>query len=368
MRKILIGLVLAVALFGAAFFAEQWSFFASGPQAPHGRATIVWIEPGMRSAGIAQALQNARVIHNAALFRLGVHLRRKNAALKAGEYAIPSGSSMADIMGILASGKSIHRKLTIAEGLTSQMVHDLVRKNAFLAGPSGAPPPEGSLLPETYYFTRGTLRTAILVRMERAQSRLLAKLWPARKPNLPFQSPEQAVTLASIVEKETALPEERRHIAAVFVNRLRAGMKLQSDPTIIYGITKGYPLGRRIRESEIAAATPYNTYVISGLPPAPISNPGKDSLEAVLQPEDSQDLYFVANGTGGHVFTSSIAEHEKNVVQWRIIEQSREQPATPAPSPSGINLSLRGSADAAQPQPPKQAPRPRRHRRLRRRG
>lgn len=215
---------------------------------------------------------------------------------------------------------------------------------------------------------RGTARAAILARMGRAQARLLANLWPARKPNLPFQSPEQAVILASIVEKETALPEERRHIAAVFINRLKVGMKLQSDPTIIYGITKGYPLGRRIRESEIAAATPYNTYVIAGLPPAPICNPGKDSLEAVLQPEDSQDLYFVANGTGGHVFTASIAEHEKNVAKWRAIQQSREQPGIAAPASSGLNLSLRGSADAAQPQPSKQAPRPHRHRRLRRRG
>jgi UPF0755 protein len=368
MRRALIAFIILLLLAVAAFFAEQWSFFAPGPQALHGRSTIVWIEPGMRSAAIAQALQNARVIHNAALFRLGVQLRRKNTALKAGEYAIPSSSSMADIMGILAGGKSIQHKLTIAEGLTSQMIYDVVRKDPLLTGDAGTLPPEGTLLPETYYYMRGTPRPAILARMTRAQARLLAKLWPARKPNLPFQSPEQAVTLASIVEKETALPEERRHIAAVFINRLRAGMKLQSDPTIIYGITKGYPLGRRIRESEIAAATPYNTYVIAGLPPAPICNPGKDSLEAVLQPEDSQDLYFVANGTGGHVFTASIAEHEKNVAKWRAIEQSREQPGTVGAAASASNLSLRGSADTVQPPPPKEAPRAHRHRHWKRRG
>lgn len=368
MRKLLTGLLLVLALAVAAFFAEQWSFFAPGPPAAHGRATIVWIKPGMRSAAIAQELQNAGVVRSAALFRLGVQLRGKNAALKAGEYAIPSGSSMAAIMGILASGKSIQHKLTIAEGLTSQMVYDVVRDDALLSGKAGAVPPEGSLLPETYYYMRGTPRAAILARMTRAQRRLLSKLWPARKLNLPFQSPEQAVILASIVEKETALPEERRHIAAVFINRLRLGMKLQSDPTIIYGITKGYPLGRRILESEISAATPYNTYVIAGLPPTPICNPGKDSLKAVLQPEDSQDLYFVANGTGGHVFTASIAEHEKNVAKWRAIEQSTErQESAPAAEPA-VNPALRGAASDVPPRPPKGPPRVHRHRRLRHRG
>ena len=353
MRRVLVLLIVIAALAVAAFFAEQLSFFAPGPAARHGNATVVLIEPGERSSAIAQQLQNAGVVRNAALFRLGVQLRRKNAALKAGEYAIPSGSSMAELMGILASGKSIQHKLTIAEGLTSRMIYDAVSRDRLLRGTPGALPAEGTLLPETYLYTRGTSRAALLARMARAQQHLLAKLWPARKPELPFQSPEQALTLASIVEKETALPEERRHVAAVFINRLRLGMKLQSDPTIIYGITKGYPLGRRIRESEIVAATPYNTYVITGLPPAPICNPGKDSIAAVLQPDNSSDLYFVANGTGGHVFTASIAEHEKNVEKWRAIQQSREQPTAPPPvQPPGV-LSLRGAADTA---PPPQKP------------
>jgi UPF0755 protein len=365
MRRAIAVLLVLVALAVAAFFAEQWSFFARGPQALHGQATIVWIKPGMRSAAIAQELQNRGVVRNAALFRLGVQLRRKNAALKAGEYVIPSGSSMASVMGILASGKPVQHKLTVAEGLTSQMIYDVVHKAVLLTGNAGAVPAEGTLLPETYYYMRGTARSAILVRMARAQQRLLAKLWPARKPDLPFKSPEEAVTLASIVEKETALPE-RRHIAAVFINRLRLGMKLQSDPTIIYGITKGYPLGRRIRESEIAAATPYNTYVIDGLPPGPICNPGKDSLEAVLQPGDSKDLYFVANGTGGHVFTASIAEHEKNVAKWRAIEVARTAGASAAVAPAAptASISLRPASDTTAPKaPPPQHRRKTRHRR-----
>jgi UPF0755 protein len=217
-------------------------------------------------------------------------------------------------------------------------------------------PAEGSLLPETYLFIRGTTRAELLQRMARAQQRFLAKQWPARSANLPFASQQDAVTLASIVEKETAIPEERRHIAAVFINRLKAGMKLQSDPTVIYGLTKGYPLGRGIRESELQAATPYNTYVISGLPPTPICNPGKASLEAVLQPEASDDLYFVANGSGGHVFTSSIQEHEKNVARWRQIEQQKGAVAPSAPQ-----------AFAPKPPPAAQATPPRQHLALRHR-
>jgi UPF0755 protein len=345
MRRFLIAILILGLLGASGFFAEQWSFFAPGPPASRGRVTIVWIKPGEGSAAIGQQLQNARVIRNAALFRLGVRLRGKNAALEAGEYAFPSSASMADIMGILIEGKSIQHRLTAAEGLTSRMIHDIVERDAALVGAVGAVPPEGTLLPETYLFIRGTTRAQMLARMARAQQRLIAKLWAARAPNLPFKLPEDAITLASIVEKETAIPEERQHVAAVFINRLRLGMKLQSDPTIIYGITGGYPLGRGIRESELAAPTPYNTYVIAGLPPTPICNPGKNAISAVLQPENSNDLYFVANGTGGHVFTSSIAEHERNVARWRQIEQTMTAvPAQPAPLPN-LNSPLRGTSD-----------------------
>jgi UPF0755 protein len=192
-------------------------------------------------------------------------------------------------------------------------------------------PEEGTLLPETYLFTRGATRVDMLGRMKKARDKLLGKLWPERAADLPFTTEEQAITLASIVEKETAIPAERRHIAAVFANRLRLGMKLQSDPTIIYDVTGGYPLGRGIRESELERASPHNTYAIPGLPPTPICNPGKDSIAAVLNPVASNDLYFVANGTGGHVFSATIAEHEQNVAKWRAIENPAPPPPPPPP-------------------------------------
>jgi UPF0755 protein len=280
----------------------------------------VLIVPGDGVAGIAQKLARSGAIANAELFKWGVRLRGEAPQLKAGEYALPPHASLADIAGILMSGKSLQHKLTAAEGLTSDMIYQLVKNDPELQGDAGGVPPEGSLLPETYLFTRGTTRAEIIRRMERAQAKFLDTHWDLRSADLPFDSPAEALILASIVEKETALPDERRHIAAVFVNRLRRGMKLQSDPTIIYGLTKGYPLGRGIRESELTRATPFNTYVIDGLPPTPICNPGKDSIAAVLAPAVSNDLYFVADGTGGHVFSDNIAEHERNVAKWRQIE------------------------------------------------
>ncbi|HEY4114540.1 MAG TPA: endolytic transglycosylase MltG [Rhizomicrobium sp.] len=352
MRRFFLFIVVLALVGAGAFYGEQWNFFRPGPPAPKGNGTVVLINPGEHSATIAASLQNAGVIRNAGLFRLGARLRGEQSALKAGEYAIPSGASMADVMGILIAGKSIEHKLTAAEGLTSDMIYELVVKDPVLTGSAGPEPAEGSLLPETYVFTREMTRAHMLALMHQAQGKLIAKLWPSRAANLPFRTPEQAVTLASIVEKETAIPDERPHIAAVFINRLRLGMKLQSDPTIIYGITRGYPLGRGIRESELEAATPYNTYVIDGLPPTPICNPGKASIAAVLQPEKSDDLYFVANGSGGHVFTASISEHEKNVARWRHIEQATRasQSAGPAPEPNS-SVALRGSTGGNGSQP-----------------
>jgi UPF0755 protein len=284
---------------------------------------VVMVKPGDRVATISGNLQKAGVIANADLFRIGLRIRSQQTQLKAGEYGFPAHVSMADVTGILISGKSIEHKLTAAEGLTSQMIYDIVKKDPVLVGAAGAVPEEGSLLPETYLFTRGMTRTQLLNKMHEAQKELMDANWPARIGNLPIKTPREAIILASIVEKETGIPEERRHIAAVFENRLRLGMKLQSDPTIIYGITKGYPIGRRIRQSEITGATPYNTYVIPGVPAGPICNPGKDAILAVLNPEASDDLYFVANGTGGHVFSATMAEHEKNVANWRKIHDAQ---------------------------------------------
>jgi UPF0755 protein len=238
---------------------------------------------------------------------------------------------MGAIASILASGKSIEHKLTVAEGLTSDMVWKLVENDPELVGDAGPVPAEGTLLPETYLFTRGETRAHMLARMAAAQAKFLDGKWVARDSGLPVKSVREAITLASIVEKESALPEERRHVASVFVNRLKMGMKLQSDPTIIYDVSRGYPLGRGIRQSELDAATPYNTYVIPGLPPGPICNPGKDSLDAVFNPEQSKDLYFVATGQGGHVFSATVEGQARNVAAYRAFERRQQVTGSAGP-------------------------------------
>jgi len=321
-------LVIALVILTAGVVEWLYAGFAApGPVAPHGSETVVLIKSGSGLHGVAEALADAGVVLKPGIFQIGVRLHGETSALKAGEYAIPTHASMFDIMNILIAGHSIEHKLTVAEGLTSQMAYDLVKTDPVLVGDAGPLPAEGALLPETYVYTRGTTRGEIVGQMEKAQAALVDRLWAQRAANLPIKTKEEAVILASIVEKESAIAEERRHVASVFVNRLRLGMKLQSDPTIIYGITRGYPLGRRIRQSEIERATPYNTYAIAGLPQGPICNPGKDSIEAVLNPADTKDLYFVADGTGGHVFAATVEEQAKNVAKWRQIEKEQN----PAP-------------------------------------
>lgn len=330
MRKF-IALAIALAVLSAGVVEWVYAGFAApGPAARHDGETVVLIKGGAGLHGVAQALADSGVVLKPDLFKLGVRLHGETSALKAGEYAIPSHASMYDVMNILIAGHSIEHKLTVAEGLTSRMAYDLVKADPVLAGDAGPLPPEGALLPETYLFTRGATRGEIVAKMQKAQQEVLDELWAKRAANLPIATKEEAVVLASIVEKETSIPAERRHIASVFVNRLRLGMKLQSDPTIIYGITKGYPLGRRIRQSEIDRPTPFNTYAIAGLPPQPICNPGKDSIAAVLNPADTKDLYFVADGTGGHVFAATSDEQVKNVARWRKIEKQLEGTSIPA--------------------------------------
>ncbi len=327
MNRIIAILIAVAVIVAGAFEWEAANFHAPGPAA---KETVILIEPRSGVSAISHRLEDAHVIKHAYLFWIGVRLRGEAAALKAGEYAIPPKASLKAIADILISGKVVQHKLTAAEGLTSQMIYDIVKNDKALEGDAGAVPEEGVLLPETYLFTRGTTRAELLARMKAAQAALLAKLWPGRAADLPIQTQQQALILASIVEKESAIPSERRHIASVFVNRLRIGMPLQSDPTIIYGITKGYPLGRAILESEIKAPTPFNTYAIAGLPPLPICNPGADSIAAVLNPDQTPDLYFVADGTGGHVFSATIAGHEKNVANWRKI-RGQQKLSPPAP-------------------------------------
>lgn len=308
-------------LAGIAFYGWQ-AFYAPGPTAREGTETVVLLEPGLGLKAIAKRLADAGVVRDDTFFWANVYANDKASALKAGEYAFPSGATMEQVMNIIVEGKSILHKLTVAEGLTSAMIVKLVADDPVLKDSATEVPAEGTLLPETYLFTRGQTRAKLLADMKAAHDKVLDDLWEKRKENLPIKTKEEAVTLASIVEKETGIASERPRVAAVFVNRLRKGMKLQSDPTIIYGLTKGVPLGRGIRQSELEKDTGYNTYIIDGLPPTPIANPGRAALEAVLNPPDTNELYFVADGSGGHAFAATVEEHNKNVAAWRKIEKS----------------------------------------------
>ena len=280
----------------------------------------VVIPAGTGTRDIAAMLEKEGVVHSSELFLAALavdRLRGVGGHLKAGEYAIPQGASIRDVISILRSGKAIVHKVTIPEGFSVVQVLERLRRHPELTGEITIRPEEGSLLPDTYVFQRGETRDSIIRRMQEAQKRLLDELWPKRAPDLPFTTRREAIILASIVEKETSVPEERPRVAAVFINRLKKGIRLQSDPTIIYGITKGKPLGRPIRKSEIEAKTPWNTYRFKGLPPTPIANPGRDAIAAVLNPAKTDDLYFVADGTGGHVFAATLEEHNRNVRKWR---------------------------------------------------
>lgn len=333
MRRFLLVLVV-LGIIAAGAVGWIWiAWDAPGPAAASGNETVILIPAHSRTHDIASMLEQKGVVRQGLLFELGAHLKGVAPRLKAGEYAIPSTASMGTIAGILVEGKSIQHKLTAAEGLTSEMIWNLVKADPVLVGDAGPMPAEGTLLPETYLFTRGHTREALLAQMAKAQQHFLQEKWDGRAEGLPFTSPREAIILASIVEKETRLPEERRHVASVFINRLRNGMKLQTDPTIIYDLTRGYPLGRGIRQSELEAATPHNTYVIAGLPPGPISNPGKDSIAAVLNPLETKDLYFVATGQGGHVFAATNEEQARNVAAYRVFEHQSQAPE-PVPPPA----------------------------------
>lgn len=315
----LLGLVLA----GAVFLYGKHRFEAAGP---HGEARIVMLDQGLGVRAIATRLDKAGVVSDPLIFLAGVRFYGAEGDLKAGEYEIPAHASMAAIMRILREGRSILHRITIPEGLTSEQIMLLVDANPVLEGETPPPPPEGTLLPETYSFTRGATRKEIVSQMEAAAKALMDELWDKRAEDLPFDTREEAITLASIVEKETGLASERPRVAAVFVNRLNVPMRLQSDPTIIYGLVGGKgALGRPIRRSELDRHTPYNTYLVDGLPPTPICNPGRASIEAVLNPPETDELYFVADGTGGHAFSKTLSEHQQRVREWRQIERRQAQ-------------------------------------------
>lgn len=312
----LAGVLVLVALVGLVVYR------APGPRSPGRHPTTVIFRKGAHVAEIAGELQRAHVVRSSALFMAAAQLTGAAHALKAGEYAFPSGASLAAVIRKLRIGDIVHHRITVPEGLTSRQVLDILMHADVLTGAVGVPP-EGSVLPDTYEVVRGDSRAAVLKRMMDADARLLAELWDKRRPALPYANVGQAVILASIVEKETAIPSERPRIAAVYLNRLRQGMKLEADPTVIYGVDGGAPLGHPLRESELQTPNPYNTYLNPGLPPAPIDNPGRASLAAVMDPPSTAELYFVANGAGGHVFSATLSEHQKNVERWRKIEHER---------------------------------------------
>ena len=320
------GTLLALALLAtaAAFGGWVWlndQFDAAGPA---GEDETVLLPRGAGLIAIAEQLEREALVRDADLFRLMVMIDGGDRALRAGEFAIPPGASMAEVYEILRSADTIQHPITAAEGLTTAMIVEIINGADVLTGEITEVPREGALLPETYLVDRGTPRQAVIDRMAAAQDALLDELWPQRADDLPFDTREEAIILASIVEKETGLGGERPLVAGVFVNRLNRGMRLQSDPTIIYGITEGYPLGRGIRRSELDDAdNAYNTYQIDGLPPTPIANPGEAAIRAVLSPPQTEYLFFVADGTGGHAFAETYAEHNRNVAQWRRIERDR---------------------------------------------
>jgi len=305
------------------------AYFGPGPKAASGPATTVILTRGSNLANIAGALDKAKVISSPTLFMVAAKVSGASRSLKAGEYRIASHEPMARILSDIHRGRFVRHVVTVPEGFTSQMVADVLMAEPLLTGPAVAPP-EGAILPNTYEIQRGETRAEVLLRMENAQTKLLKQLWAHRAPGLPYKSPQEAVTLASIVEKETAVNGERPRIAAVFLNRLARGMKLESDPTIIYGLTQGRALGRPILASEVTRPTPYNTYVIAGLPPTPIANPGKAALEAVANPSRTKELYFVADGTGGHVFAETLEEHNENVARYRAWQKKQAEEAAQA--------------------------------------
>ena len=314
--------LLAAILVGAGGYFAWREATRPGPLAEN---AVVLFAPGTSVAAIAAALEKAGAVRDARLFVAAVRVRDKAGALKAGEYEIPAGASVVEIIDLLERGKSILHRLTAPEGKTTKQVLALIAAHDVLEGDITLTPGEGELLPETYSFTRGQTRDGVIADMMTARKAVVDELWEKRANDLPIMTKDEAVILASIVEKETGVAGERPLIAAVFVNRLRRGMRLQSDPTIIYGLTGGEPLGRGLRKSELERATPYNTYLIAGLPPTPIANPGRASIEAVLNPADSDYLFFVADGTGGHVFAPTLEEHNRNVVKWRRIERRQQE-------------------------------------------
>src|SRR3979490_2032202 len=313
-----------------------------------------------KTRDIAETLQREGVIDvNPWAFLGATFALKASSELKPGEYAFQKNASLRDVIGIIVEGKVVQHAVTVPEGLTSEQIVARLSDNDIFAGSIKEIPREGTLLPETYKFPRGTTRDQVIARMQQTQKRVLAEIWERRNADIPIKTPEQLVTLASIVEKETGKADERTRVAAVFVNRLRQRIKLQSDPTIIYGLVGGKgTLGRPIKRSEIQQPSPYNTYVVDGLPPGPIANPGRASLEAAANPARTRDLFFVADGTGGHAFPETYDQHQKNVAKLRTMEKQIQNDTVeptddPPPAAAGAPVDANPTATTTKPAPPK---------------
>ncbi len=333
-------LSMLIALVVVAGFVAMVAVFAFNAEAsragPAEAETAFTVERGQSAAGIGAALEAQGLIRDSLMFRIATRAFAQGQSLQAGEYAIPAGASVRDIVRLMAEGDVVDHAITFPEGVTIATVMRILGESDVLTGDLPEAPPEGSVLPETYHVQRGMTRAALLQEMREARDAALAEIWADRQPNLPVTTPEEMVILASIVEKETGIASERPMVASAFVNRLRRPMRLESDPTIIYGVCRQFPARCRdgrlvdaagnprvIRASEIALNTGYNTYRIDRLPPTAIANPGRAALEAVAHPADSDAIFFVADGSGGHAFAATVAEHNANVARWRQIEAQR---------------------------------------------
>lgn len=331
MRRIAVRIVLALAVVVIVLAgALIWFSAAFNRPGPLARGVTLVIPQGAGVDEIARLLQRKGIIASPLVFSINVRLNRSERILRAGEYAFDPAVSPREVMALLLSGKTVARRLTLPEGLTTAETLALIQKTEGLQGGVASRPGEGELLPNTYHFSYGDSREGMVERMRRAMARTIEELWAERAPDLPLDSPHEVLILASMVEKETALRHERRLIAAVFLNRLRRGMRLQSDPTVAYGLTlRGGAAApgpnRPLSRADLAKPTPFNTYLINGLPPAPIANPGRAAIAAVVNPAPSDVLYFVADGSGGHAFARTLAEHNRNVARWRRIQREGQQ-------------------------------------------
>ncbi len=315
-------LVLLAAIGIAGLAAYGWQEFTK--PGPLEEEVIYLVPKGTGLRPLAKDLKENNIINNELAFVFGVKLEEQGRLLRAGEYEVPASISGRDLMELFVSGKVLARRVTIPEGLQSREIREIILQAEGLTGEITVPMPEGAFLPETYHFHLGDSRDELVTRMAEDMQDLLKELWAAQKPPQEIKSLEELVILASIVEEETGLASERPHVAGVFINRLRKGMKLQSDPTVVYGLTEGKKeFGRLLSRKDLASKTDYNTYHISGLPKGPITNPGVDSIVAVLNPLKTKDLFFVADGTGGHAFAETLDEHNKNVRNWRKLNKKK---------------------------------------------